>query len=127
MQGGDTQHSDNSDTGDEERPRLLVVLTGADTWTLADGTGHPTGFWAEELVEPMRVFRDAGVDVTVATPRGVAPTVDEASLSPDGAGGEDRAAELRAALDGLSDMLAAPAALEDVSPADFEGVFVPAI
>ena len=59
-----------------------MVLTGADTWTLADGTSHPTGFWAEEFVEPMRVFRDAGVDITVATPRGVVPTVDEASLSP---------------------------------------------
>jgi putative intracellular protease/amidase len=125
MQQGDEQRSDNLDKGDEERPRLLVVLTGADTWTLADGTSHPTGFWAEEFVEPMRVFRDAGVDMTVATPRGVAPTVDEASLSPDGAGGEDRAADLRAALDALSDMLAAPAALEDISPADFEGVFVP--
>ena len=101
MQQGDEQRSDNLDNGDEERPRLLVVLTGADTWTLADGTSHPTGFWAEEFVEPMRVFRDAGVDTTVATPRGVAPTVDEASLSPDGAGGEDRAAELRAALDAL--------------------------
>lgn len=102
-----------------------MTLTGADTWTLADGTSHPTGFWAEEFVEPMRVFGDAGVDMTVATPGGVAPTVDEASLSADGAGGEDRAAELRAALDALSDMLAAPAALEDISPADFEGVFVP--
>jgi putative intracellular protease/amidase len=125
MQQGDEQRSDNLDKGDEERPRLLVVLTGADTWTLADGTSHPTGFWAEEFVEPMRVFRDAGVDMTVATPRGVAPTVDEASLSPDGAGGEDRAAELRAALDALRDVLAAPAALEDISPADYEGVFVP--
>ena len=122
MQQGANQRSDNLD----KRPRLLVVLTGADTWTLADGTRHPTGFWAEEFVEPMRVFRDAGVDLTVATPGGVTPTVDDASLSPDGgAGGEDRAAELRAALDALGDTLAAPATLEDISPADFEGVFVP--
>ncbi len=64
MQQGDEQLSDNLDKGDEERPRLLVVLTGADTWTLADGTSHPTGFWAEEFVEPMRVFRDAGVEMT---------------------------------------------------------------
>ena len=125
MQQRDEQRSDNLDKGDEERPRLLVVMSGANTWTLADGTSHPTGFWAEELVEPMRVCRDAGVDMTVATPRGVAPTVDEASLSPDGAGGEDGAAELRAALDALSDVLADPAVLEDISPDDYEGVFVP--
>ena len=33
---------------------VLFVVTGADTWTLADGTGHPTGFWAEELVAPFK-------------------------------------------------------------------------
>jgi aldehyde dehydrogenase (NAD+) len=49
---------------DGSMPSLLVVLTGADHWTLDDGTPHPTGFWAEELTEPMRVFRDAGVDET---------------------------------------------------------------
>lgn len=27
--------------------KILFVLTGADHWTLADGTPPPTGFWAE--------------------------------------------------------------------------------
>jgi putative intracellular protease/amidase len=110
---------------DEERLSLLVVLTGADHWTLDDGERHPTGFWAEEFIAPAMVFRDAGLDVTVATPGGVSPTVDEASLSPDLAGGEDRAAELRADLEALGDVLTAPVALEDVSPADYAGVFLP--
>jgi hypothetical protein len=34
--------------------KVLFVVTGADHWTLADGTKHPTGFWAEELVAPYR-------------------------------------------------------------------------
>jgi putative intracellular protease/amidase len=106
-------------------PSLLVVLTGADHWTLDDGTPHPTGFWAEELIEPMRVFRDAGVDVTLATPGGVRPTADETSLSAAGAGGEERASELRGELDALADALASPVALESVSPDDYDGVFVP--
>jgi putative intracellular protease/amidase len=106
-------------------PSLLVVLTGVDRWTLEDGTRHPTGFWAEELTAPMRVFRDAGVDVTIATPGGVAPTVDEASLTAEAAGGEAQAAELRGELDELADQLASPAALEEVSPDDYDGVFVP--
>jgi putative intracellular protease/amidase len=110
---------------EEVQPSLLVVLTGADRWTLADGTPHPTGFWAEELIEPMRVFRDAGVDITVATPGGVSPTVDEASVSPDGAGGEERAAGLRSDLDDLEDEIAAAVVLEDVSPDDYDAVFVP--
>jgi putative intracellular protease/amidase len=104
---------------------LLLVLTGADHWTLNDGTRHPTGYWAEEVIAPMRVFRDAGVDVTIATPSGVRPTVDEASLSAEGAGGEEQAAELRAELDALAGQLGAPVALESVSPGDYDGVFVP--
>jgi putative intracellular protease/amidase len=108
-----------------ERPSLLIVLTGADHWTLDDGTEYPTGFWAEELVTPMRIFRDAGVDVTLATPGGVSPTVDDASLGPEGAGGEEQAAQLRDELEELEDQLASPVALEEVSPEDFDGVFVP--
>jgi putative intracellular protease/amidase len=106
-------------------PSLLLVLTGADHWTLNDGTRHPTGFWAEELIAPMRVFGDAGIDVTIATPGGVRPTVDEASLSADGAGGEEQATELRGELDALAEQLGSPAALEAVSPDDYDGVFVP--
>jgi len=106
-------------------PSLLLVLSAADHWTLADGRRHPTGFWAEELIEPMRVFRDAGVDVTIATPGGVSPTVDEASLSDAAAGGEERAAGFRRELDALADQLASPATLAGLSPDDYDGVFVP--
>jgi putative intracellular protease/amidase len=106
-------------------PAVLLILTGADHWTLNDGTRHPTGFWAEELVAPMRVFEDAGVDVTIATPGGVRPTVDEGSLSPDMVGGEPEAAAMRSALDDLAPRLAAPVALEDVVAADYDGVFIP--
>ena len=112
-------------TQEESQPSLLILLTGADHWTLEDGTQHPTGFWAEELIEPMRVFRDADVEVTIATPGGVRPTVDEASLSAEGVGGEQRADDLREQLDELSDQLASPVALEEVSPDDYDGVFVP--
>jgi putative intracellular protease/amidase/uncharacterized protein (DUF2267 family) len=106
-------------------PALLVVLTGADRWTLNDGSSHPTGFWAEELVAPMHVFDAAGVEVTIATPGGVRPTVDQASLSPDMVGGEEEAARLRGELDALAGRLETPVALEDASPADYDGVFIP--
>jgi putative intracellular protease/amidase len=106
----------------ERPPSLLVVLSGAHRWTLADGKAHATAFWVEELIEPIRVFRDAGIDVTVATPGGVAPTVDEAGLTPHTSGGVERGSGLRDELDGV---LADPVALEDVSPSDYDGVFVP--
>jgi putative intracellular protease/amidase/uncharacterized protein (DUF2267 family) len=106
-------------------PSMLLVLTGSDHWTLDDGTEHPTGFWAEELLTPLSVFEDAGLDVTIATPGGARPTVDETSLSPDVVGGEEAAAELRRTLDARSDQLGSPVRLEDVSAADYDGVFIP--
>ena len=46
--------------------KILMVLTGADFWTLKDGTKHPTGFWAEEAVVPHQVLKAAGHEVAVA-------------------------------------------------------------
>jgi putative intracellular protease/amidase/uncharacterized protein (DUF2267 family) len=106
-------------------PSMLLVLTGSDHWTLDDGTRHPTGFWAEELLTPLDVFDDAGLEVTIATPGGVRPTVDETSLSADMVGGEEPAAALRRALEARSAQLEAPVRLEDVSAEDYDGVFIP--
>ena len=39
---------------------VLFVVTGARSWTLADGSSVPTGYWAEELVAPFEVLADAG-------------------------------------------------------------------
>ncbi len=39
--------------------KILFVVSGADHWTLADGSAHPTGFWAEEAVTPHRAFTGA--------------------------------------------------------------------
>jgi putative intracellular protease/amidase/uncharacterized protein (DUF2267 family) len=106
-------------------PSMLLVLTGSDHWTLDDGTEHPTGFWAEELLTPLSVFEDAGFDVTIATPEGASPTVDELSLSPGMVGGEGEAAELRGALEARRGQLGSPVRLEDVSAADYDGVYIP--
>ncbi|QCB49860.1 type 1 glutamine amidotransferase domain-containing protein [Rhodococcus sp. PAMC28707] len=104
---------------------VLIVVTGSDHWTLNDGTLHPTGFWAEELLSPLSVFKDAGIPFTIATPGGVRPTVDETSLAPESTGGADESARQRAALDALDDQLAAPLKLEDVSADDYAAVYIP--
>jgi putative intracellular protease/amidase/uncharacterized protein (DUF2267 family) len=106
-------------------PSMLLVMTGSDHWTLDDGTEHPTGFWAEEFLTPMDVFEEAGLEVTIATPGGAPPTVDEASLSPDMVGGEDAAAALRRALETRSGLLGTTVPLEDVAAADYDAVFIP--
>jgi putative intracellular protease/amidase len=44
------------------------------------------GYWGEECIEPLTTLKDAGVDVTVATPSGNRPVVDERSVDPDEVG-----------------------------------------
>jgi putative intracellular protease/amidase len=104
--------------------KILFVMTGADHWTLADGTPHPTGFWAEEAVAPYRKLTAAGHEVTVATPGGVVPPVDQGSLAPDANGGEEGAKEIAEALESM-DELRRPIRLEDVDLADYAAVFYP--
>ncbi|MDR6978998.1 putative intracellular protease/amidase [Streptomyces sp. 3330] len=104
--------------------KILFVLTGADHWTLADGTLHPTGFWAEEAVAPYEAFRAAGHEVVVATPGGVVPTVDRGSLAAEVNGGQEAADRIAAALDALAE-LRRPVRLEDVDLGEYAAVFYP--
>ena len=93
---------------------VLFVVTAARTWTLTDGTAHPTGYWAEELLTPYRALRDAGHSVSFATPGGVAPVADASSLS---VGDAEAIAAIH--------QLAAPLILADVDPADYDAVYYP--
>jgi putative intracellular protease/amidase len=106
--------------------KILMVLTSADRLSLRDGTQRPTGFWAEEFVTPHRALTQAGVDVTIATPAGRPAPVDEGSLTPEVNGGDaDKVAELRAYLGQVAGQLRSPARLQDIYPAEFDGVVVP--
>jgi putative intracellular protease/amidase len=103
---------------------VLIVVSAADRWTLNDDTTHPTGYWAEELAEPHRIFASAGWDITIATPGGVAPTVDRLSLGL--AGGLP--GKTRAVADYLrrhDSALAHPKVLADIDPDDYDVVFYP--
>jgi putative intracellular protease/amidase len=104
---------------------VLLVVSGSSVWTLKDGSKHPTGFWASEFVHPHDVFAEAGYDITIATPGGVAPTLDEVSLKLDVNGGDQAAVNAqRDYLARLGETLTKPARLEDVNPADYDVVFV---
>lgn len=61
---------------------LLMIVSSARTMTLADGRDHPTGYWAEEVLEPYQRFAAAGVDLLIATPDGQAPQPDPWGLEP---------------------------------------------
>jgi putative intracellular protease/amidase len=112
-------------TPETQTHTVLLLMTGASEWTLVDGSKHPTGFWADELVAPHRVFTEAGWRITIATPGGVTPPLDESSLEPGSAGGDAAAADQRAYLDGIADELRAAVPIDSVDPLAFDVVFVP--
>ena len=59
--------------------KILMVLTSHDQ--LGD-TGRKTGFWLEELAAPYYVFKDAGAEVVLASPKGGRPPLDPKSNEP---------------------------------------------
>lgn len=60
--------------------KIVMVLTSHDQ---LGNTGHKTGFWLEEFAAPYFVFRDAGVELTLASPKGGQPPVDPKSDLPE--------------------------------------------
>jgi putative intracellular protease/amidase len=105
--------------------RILMVVSSADSLTMKDGTSHPTGVWAEELVVAHRTLREAGHSVQLASPGGVKPTIDAASLDPAQAGGQAKADEFRAYLEDIDEELSSPLILAHVTPSEFDGVVLP--
>lgn len=55
---------------------ILMILTSHDQ--LGD-TGHKTGFWLEEFAAPYYVFKNAGANITLASPLGGQPPLDPKS------------------------------------------------
>ena len=60
--------------------KVLMVLTSHDQ---LGETGKKTGFWLEEFAAPYYVFKDAGVSVELASPKGGQPPLDPKSDQPD--------------------------------------------
>ncbi|OFI37180.1 thiamine biosynthesis protein ThiJ [Arthrobacter sp. SW1] len=105
--------------------KILMVATAADSLTLADGSEHATGFWAEELVVAHRELTAAGHDVVIATPGGKPAPVDPGSLAVANVGSEEAVAELSAYLDGIAAELKAPLSLDQVNAADYAAIVLP--
>ncbi len=99
--------------------KVLIVLTSHDK--LGD-TGKKTGFWLEEFAAPYYVLADAGVNITLASPKGGQPPLDPVSDAPDA---QTAATERFKADKDAQALLAHTAKLADVSPADFDAVFYP--
>ncbi|MGE8191262.1 type 1 glutamine amidotransferase domain-containing protein [Pseudomonas sp. NPDC086278] len=61
---------------------VLVVLSDANHLDLKNGQVFSTGFYLNELLQPVKLLLDAGHTVTFATPKGNVPTLDKSSVDP---------------------------------------------
>ena len=97
--------------------KILMVLTSHDK--LGD-TGRKTGFWLEEGAAPYFVFRDAGVELTLASPKGGQPPIDPKSDLPENqTPAMARFKQDQAAQKALSHTVR----LADMKAADFDTIF----
>ena len=98
---------------------VLIVLTSHDQ---LGETGKKTGFWLEELASPYYYLRDAGVQVTLASPRGGQPPLDPKSHEPDFQTDATRRFDDDQA---AQNELANTAKLAEMKVEDFDAVFYP--
>ena len=97
--------------------KILMVLTSHD---VLGNTGRKTGFWLEEFAAPYFVFRDAGVALTLASPKGGQPPVDPKSDEP----GNQTDAMARFKKDAVAQKaLSQTQKLADMKSADFDTIF----
>ena len=99
--------------------KVLMVLTSHDT---LGNTGRKTGFWLEELAAPYYVFKDAGMDIVLASPAGGQPPLDPKSNEPSFQTEMTHRFEADAA---ATAQLAATVRLDTIDQADFDTVFYP--
>jgi len=99
--------------------KILLVLTSHDQ---LGNTGHKTGFWLEEFASPYYVFKDAGAQITLASPKGGQPPIDPKSDAPDAQTDATR----RFAEDAEAQrLLASSLPLAQVHAEDFDALFYP--
>lgn len=99
--------------------KILMVLTSHDQ--LGD-TGEKTGFWLEEFAAPYYVLRDAGAEVTLASPAGGQPPLDPKSDSEDAQTDATRRFKQD---DAAQQALASTVKLSGVDADQFDAVFYP--
>jgi len=99
--------------------KILMILTSHDQ---LGNTGKKTGFWLEEFAAPYYVFKDAGAELVLASPKGGQPPLDPKSDDADAQTDDTRRFKKdKAALEAL----AHTTRLSEVSRDGFDAVFYP--
>jgi len=99
--------------------KVLMVLTSHDQ---LGNTGAKTGFWIEEFAAPYYLLKDAGVEITLASPAGGKPPIDPNSAL------ADSVTEATKRFDADKEtqaVLSQTRKLADMNQGDFDAVFYP--
>lgn len=99
--------------------KVLIVLT---SHSELGNTGKKTGFWIEEFAAPYYTMADAGVDITIASPKGGQPPIDPKSDEPEN---QTPATERFHADAALKEKLSQSIVLSTVKESDYDAVFYP--
>lgn len=103
---------------------VLIVLSAADKWTPTDGSTYESGVWAEEFVVLDETLVKAGFRVDIATPGGVAPTIDARSLNPKIVG-EEHAGHFRDYLASNATRVERPLILALIDAGRYDAIVIP--
>ena len=86
------------------------------------GTGKKTGFWLEEFAAPYYLLKEAGHEITLASPKGGQPPLDPKSDAPD----SQTDATRRFKVDGAAQqLLATTERLDSIDSTMFDALFYP--
>ncbi|WP_448090583.1 type 1 glutamine amidotransferase domain-containing protein [Pseudomonas azerbaijanoccidentalis] len=99
--------------------KILMVLTSHDQ---LGNTGKKTGFWLEEFAAPYYAFKDAGAQLTLASPKGGQPPLDPKSDEPDA---QTEATERFRKDLAAQSALASTVLLSSVKADDYDAIFYP--
>jgi putative intracellular protease/amidase len=99
--------------------KILMVLTSHDQ---LGNTGKKTGFWLEEFAAPYYAFKDAGAQLTLASPKGGQPPLDPKSDEPDA---QTEATERFRKDSAAQSALASTVLLSSVKADDYDAIFYP--
>jgi putative intracellular protease/amidase len=99
--------------------KVLIVMT---SHSKLGKTEEKTGFWIEEFAAPYYVLKDAGAEITIASPKGGQPPVDPKSEVKDA---QTQSTERFYKDNALIDKMAHTLKLSDIKEADYDAVFYP--
>ncbi len=103
----------------KHKMKIVIVLT---SHSKLGNTDQKTGFWIEEFATPYYLFKEAGVQITLATPNGGQPPIDPKSDTPE----NQTESTIRYKKDeSLLNLMANTVKLQDISAKNFDAVFYP--